>query len=185
MRATPLDWTIARPPRLTGGGDERYQARVGALPDGPARDDRSAPSPPSCSTAAEARASHAREIGGVDALMAARATKQDLATFEALRPELIALAYRMLGDVGRAQDMVQEAWLRWHRRSDVVGREPEGLSRHVVTRLCLNELDSRARAPRGERSDRLPEPIDLTQAGIDRVEALEQVSMAFLVCSSG
>ena len=35
VRATPLDWTIVRPPRLTGGSDERYQARVDALPDGP------------------------------------------------------------------------------------------------------------------------------------------------------
>ena len=44
-----------------------------------------------------------------------RAT-EDLAVFESHRPALVALAYRMLGDVGRAQDMVQEAWLRWHGR---------------------------------------------------------------------
>ena len=36
--------------------------------------------------------------------------------FEAHRPAMLGLAYRMLGDVGRAQDMVQEAWLRWHQR---------------------------------------------------------------------
>jgi RNA polymerase sigma-70 factor (ECF subfamily) len=104
----------------------------------------------------------------------------DLATFEALRPELIVLAYRMLGDVARAQDMVQEAWLRWHRRSDVAVENPKSFLVTVVTRLCLNELDS-ARVRHEERSDRLPEPIDLAQAGVDRVEALEQVSMAFLV----
>jgi RNA polymerase sigma-70 factor, ECF subfamily len=51
----------------------------------------------------------------------------------------------------------------------------------VVTRLCLNELDS-ARARREEsRADRLPEPVHLGEAGMDRLEALEQVSMAFLV----
>jgi DNA-directed RNA polymerase specialized sigma24 family protein len=36
-----------------------------------------------------------------------------IATFEAHRPSLLALAYRMLGDLGRAEDVVQEAWLRW------------------------------------------------------------------------
>jgi RNA polymerase sigma-70 factor (ECF subfamily) len=35
--------------------------------------------------------------------------------FQALRPELIALAYRMLGELARAEDIMQEAWLRWQR----------------------------------------------------------------------
>jgi RNA polymerase sigma-70 factor (ECF subfamily) len=73
---------------------------------------------------------------------------------------MLALAYRMLGDVGRAQDMVQEAWLRWHHR-DVEVDSPKAFLVTVVTRLCLNELTS-ARARREEsRSDRLPEPVDL------------------------
>jgi RNA polymerase sigma-70 factor (ECF subfamily) len=105
---------------------------------------------------------------------------RDVETFESLRPELVALAYRMLGDVGRAQDMVQEAWLRWHDRSDEV-EVPKAFLVTVVTRLCLNELDS-ARARREEsRSNRLPEPVDLAEGGMGRLEALEQVSMAFLV----
>ncbi len=108
-----------------------------------------------------------------------RAT-QDLAVFESHRPALVALAYRMLGDVGRAQDMVQEAWLRWHRR-DVEVESPRAFLVTVVTRLCLNELDS-ARARREEsRSDRLPEPVDLEQGGMSRLEDLEQLSMALLV----
>ena len=50
-----------------------------------------------------------------------------------------------------------------------------------MTRLCLNELDS-ARARREEsRGDRLPEPVQLGELGLDRVETVEQVSMAFLV----
>ena len=111
--------------------------------------------------------------------MKERAT-DDLAVFESHRPALVALAYRMLGDVGRAQDMVQEAWLRWHGR-DVEVESPKAFLVTVVTRLCLNELDS-ARARREEsRSDRLPEPVNLEAGGMSRLEDLEQLSMAILV----
>ena len=103
----------------------------------------------------------------------------DLATFEALRPELTALGYRMLADLGRAQELVQEAWLRWHQR-DVEVHSPRAFLLTTVSRLCLNELGS-ARARREEsRSDRLPEPVDLASYGLERVVALEQVSIAFM-----
>ena len=101
-------------------------------------------------------------------------------TFDRLRPELIALAYRMLGDFARAQDVLQEAWLRWER-IDTEIESPKAYLSTVVTRLCLNELGS-ARARRElSRSDRLPEPIDLEAGGLDRIEQLDQISMAFLV----
>jgi RNA polymerase sigma-70 factor (ECF subfamily) len=100
--------------------------------------------------------------------------------FEAHRPGLLALAYRMLGDLGRAEDTVQEAWLRWHDRAASVDA-PRAFLLKVVTRLCLNELGS-ARARREEsRSDRLPEPVDLNEAGLGRIENIDQISMAFLV----
>src|SRR2546425_608695 len=101
-------------------------------------------------------------------------------TFESLRPALLALAYRMLGEIGRAEDAVQEAWVRWQNRGDEVD-SPKAYLVKVVTRLCLNELDS-ARARREEsRPDRLPEPITLDESGVGRVEILDQISMAFLV----
>lgn len=112
--------------------------------------------------------------------MRERTATEDLEVFEPHRPALIGLAYRMLGDVGRAQDMVQDAWLRWHNR-EVEVESPKAFLVTVVTRLCLNELDS-ARARREEsRSDRLPEPVDLEQGGLARLEELEQLSMAVLV----
>jgi RNA polymerase sigma-70 factor (ECF subfamily) len=112
--------------------------------------------------------------------MAAPRATDDLAVFESHRPALLALAYRMLGDVGRAQDMVQEAWLRWHRR-EVDVDSPKAFLVTVVTRLCLNELTS-ARARREEsRSDRLPEPASLEEGGLSRLDELEQLSMAILV----
>lgn len=94
---------------------------------------------------------------------------------------LLALAYRMLGgDFGRAEDLVQEAWLRWQRNEEPVD-SPRAFLVRIVTRLCLNELAS-ARARREEsRGDRLPEPIDTNDLGLERIELLDQVSMAFLV----
>jgi RNA polymerase sigma-70 factor, ECF subfamily len=104
----------------------------------------------------------------------------DLALFEANRPVLRSLAYRMLGDLAQAEDVVQEAWLRWQGRAVVVDA-PRAFLVQTVTRLCLNELDS-ARARREEsRGDRLPEPVSLGLVCGDAVEALDQISMAFLV----
>ena len=105
---------------------------------------------------------------------------KDLATWEAERPRLLALAYRMLGDLSRAEDMVQEAWIRWIGRNEEA-RDPRAYLVAVVTRLCLNELTS-ARARKEEsRSDRLPEPVDLEESGLFRVEVGDDVSMALLV----
>lgn len=105
----------------------------------------------------------------------------DSDTFESWRPQLLALAYRMLGDMGRAEDTVQEAWLRWNGRREEDVASPRAYLVKVVTRLCLNELES-ARARREEsRGDALPEPVHLEERGLDRVDALDRVSMAFLV----
>src|SRR5581483_7181979 len=112
----------------------------------------------------------------------AASTDADLATFESHRALLVAHAYRMLGDLGRAEDMVQEAWLRWSgRRTDEEINSPRAYLVTLVTRLCINELESATSRREESRSDRLPEPIDLDEGGIGRVELLNQVSMAFLV----
>ena len=104
----------------------------------------------------------------------------DAATFEAHRPALLALAYRMLGEMARAEDLVQEAWVRWQNRQVEVDA-PKAFLLKTVTRLCLDELDSARARHEESRGDRLPEPIDLAESGIDRVEALDRISMAFLV----
>ena len=100
--------------------------------------------------------------------------------FEAQRPHLLALAYRMLGDIGRAEDVVQDAWFRWQQHAEIV-ETPRAFLVKVVARLCLNELSS-ARARREEaRGDRLPEPVDLNETAIGRIESIDRISMAFLV----
>lgn len=104
----------------------------------------------------------------------------DVDLFEEHRPAMLALAYRMLGDVGRAEDVVQDAWLQWQGR-DVEVDKPKPYLIKTITRLCLNDLGS-ARSRREEaRSDRLPEPLELEDAGMAKVESLDQISMAFVV----
>jgi RNA polymerase sigma-70 factor (ECF subfamily) len=103
----------------------------------------------------------------------------DVEIFEAERPALVAHAYRMLGEMGRVEELVQEAWLRWEKRPQVVD-SPEAWLLKTVTNLCLNELDS-ARARREESRASLPEPVDLSVGPLGKLEAADQISMAFLV----
>jgi RNA polymerase sigma-70 factor (ECF subfamily) len=110
----------------------------------------------------------------------ARSTDDDLAVFESHRALLLSLAYRMLGDVGRAEDLVQESWLRWEGRQEEAD-SPRAYLVTLVTRLCLNDLDSAKTRREESRGDRLPEPVDLDEGGLGRVEALDRISMAFLV----
>ncbi len=81
------------------------------------------------------------------------------AAFDALRPRLIRIAYRMLGSVADAEDVVQDAWLRWQRtdRSDI-DTPPAFLSR-IVTRLCLDIMKSARVRRESYVGSWLPEPI--------------------------
>jgi RNA polymerase sigma-70 factor (ECF subfamily) len=88
-------------------------------------------------------------------------TQPDPATnvFEAQRPRLLRLAYRMLGSMAEAEDIVQEAWLRWQRADTDDVREPAHYLSRTVTRLCLDTIKS-ARARRETYvGSWLPEPI--------------------------
>jgi RNA polymerase sigma-70 factor (ECF subfamily) len=79
--------------------------------------------------------------------------------FEGLRPQLFALAYRMLGMAGDAEDVLQEAFLRWSATERDEVREPGAFLTTVVTRLCLDILGS-ARARRESYvGPWLPEPV--------------------------
>lgn len=79
--------------------------------------------------------------------------------FSELRPRLARLAYRMLGSVADAEDIVQEAWLRWLAVDRASVREPAAFLRTIVTRLCLNELKSARRKRETYVGPWLPEPI--------------------------
>jgi len=80
--------------------------------------------------------------------------------FEAARPRLGAIAYRMLGSIDDAQDAVQEAWLRLSSGGE--GRDIENLDAWlttVVARICLNTLRDRRAHDRQELVAHLPDPI--------------------------
>lgn len=103
--------------------------------------------------------------------------------FEAQRPRMLRLAYRMLSSVAEAEDVVQDAWLRW-QRTDVsqVENAPAFLSR-IVTRLCLDAMKS-ARVRRETYigswlPDPLPDPDDALRADnltLTLMLALERLS---------
>jgi RNA polymerase sigma-70 factor (ECF subfamily) len=80
-------------------------------------------------------------------------------SFEPLRPKLMRVAYRMLGSVADAEDIVQEAFIRWMRthRSEV--REPEAFLRRTVTRLCLDQLKSARHQRETYVGPWLPDPL--------------------------
>lgn len=83
---------------------------------------------------------------------------QRLVDFEAERPRLLRLGYRMLGSLSEAEDVVQEAWLRWARVEESVDTPGAYLTR-IVTRLCIDQLKS-ARARRETYVGAwLPEPL--------------------------
>jgi len=120
-----------------------------------------------------------RRAHGVEVILKlAQGSDQRLQAFARSRPYLTALAYRMLGDVGRAEDMVQETWLRWQATAVEV-ESPRAYLVTVVTRLCLQELGSARSRKEESRGDRLPEPVDLESGGLGSVERIERVSMAF------
>src|SRR3954467_7576671 len=64
--------------------------------------------------------------------------------FEALRPHLLAVAYRLTGSVADAEDIVQDAWLRWNGAKTEAITDLRAWLTTVVSRLCLDRLRSAA-----------------------------------------
>jgi RNA polymerase sigma-70 factor (ECF subfamily) len=98
--------------------------------------------------------------------------------FEAVRPRLFGIAYRMLGVRAEAEDVVQDAWLRLSRTPRV--RSLEGFLVRTTTRLCLDRSTS-ARARRESYVGLwLPEPLPDEDTAAHEVEHLESLTMAML-----
>lgn len=89
------------------------------------------------------------------------------AEFDPLRPVLIRVAYRMLGSVADAEDVVQDAFLRWFDADRQTVREPEAFLRRIVTRLCLDQLKSARRKRETYVGSWLPEPFIEAEEGVD------------------
>lgn len=110
-------------------------------------------------------------------------TANDVDRFEAARPRLEAIAYRLLGSAAEAEDAVQETFLRWQAAD--VGRVevPEAWLTKVLTNLCLNQLTSARSRRETYVGAWLPEPLlagDPMLGPADTAEQRESVSYAVL-----
>ena len=103
----------------------------------------------------------------------------DADVFEAQRPRLKRLAYRMLGSVAEAEDTVQDAWLRWTRAGEDVA-DPAAWLVRTTSRLCIDRLRAAKAQRDAYRGPWLPEPLieELTEEPVERAE---DVSVAFLL----
>jgi RNA polymerase sigma-70 factor, ECF subfamily len=111
------------------------------------------------------------------------ATIQDAETFDTLRPLLFAIAYRMLGSVMDAEDIVQETYLHWQRRGDIVVASPKAFLSTIVTRQSINRLHAAHTQRETYPGPWLPEPIFSEEQPdmADTTVLHETLSMAFLV----
>jgi len=104
--------------------------------------------------------------------------------FEEHRPQLRAVAYRMLGSLSEADDAVQDAWLRVSRADTGEVENLRGYLTTVVARVCLNLLRSRRSHPEEPLEDRLPDPVVERDGGPDPAQQLlvaDAVGLAMLV----
>ena len=111
-----------------------------------------------------------------------------LAEFEAARPRLTGLAYRLLGSWAEAEDVVQDAWPRWAAVAGAGITTPDAYLTTIVTRLALTALES-ARVRREQYvGPWLPEPIDTSSdpaLGAETTEALDLATLLLLERLSG
>ena len=98
--------------------------------------------------------------------------------FEQNRPMLERLAYRMLGSLSDADDVVQDAYLRWSLEDRTAVRSPRAFLTTIVSRLCIDRRQSIEEQKKTYVGPWLPDPI---VDPAERLETAEQVSMALLL----
>jgi RNA polymerase sigma-70 factor, ECF subfamily len=99
-------------------------------------------------------------------------------TYEELRPYLFAIAYRMLGSVADAEDVVQEAFVRYHV-AEVEPETPKAYLATITTRLAIDQLRSARTQREVYPGEWLPEPLAEEDAG-QHAEMADSLSLAFL-----
>ena len=112
-------------------------------------------------------------------------TDLDLAAsvFDDQRPRLFGIAYRMLGSAAEAEDVVQDAWLRWQAYDRETVRDAAAFLTTVTTRLAINSAQSARSRHETYVGPWLPEPVDTSAdpaLGAERGEALEMAVLLLL-----
>jgi RNA polymerase sigma-70 factor, ECF subfamily len=102
--------------------------------------------------------------------------------FQALRPRLFGIAYRMLGVRADAEDVVQDAWLRWRDTDPAALQSAEAWLVTVATRLAIDRLRAAKRERENYPGEWLPEPlVDVDEQTPERIaERADELSLAFL-----
>lgn len=121
---------------------------------------------------------------GPETAAATEAAKPDTAAFEAHRGLLFSIAYRMLGSASEAEDVVQDAYLRYAASAPPDVRSLRAWLGTVVTRLCLDRLKSAHAQREHYVGPWLPEPVvhvDREPSLARAVEQRESTTLAFLV----
>ncbi|MEQ4724777.1 sigma-70 family RNA polymerase sigma factor [Nonomuraea sp. B19D2] len=111
----------------------------------------------------------------------ATALERAVSGFVELRPRLFGIAYRMLGSVVEAEDILQEVWLRWQNTDRATIDNPSAFLALITTRLAINVAQSARSRREAYIGPWLPEPVDTSldpTLGAERGEALE---LAFLL----
>jgi len=105
------------------------------------------------------------------------------ASFEPHRRRLRGLAYRMLGSMSEAEDVVQESYLRWHGADRAEVSDPKAFLMATTTRICIDMLRSARKRREAYVGPWLPEPVvDTAELAPDaRTELAEDLSIALLV----
>ncbi|MFE7444313.1 RNA polymerase sigma-70 factor [Streptomyces chartreusis] len=103
--------------------------------------------------------------------------------FMAARPQLFGIAYRILGTAAEAEDVVQDAWLRWQKTDRSEIKEPAAFLATVTARLAINVAQSARMRRESYTGPWLPEPVDTRadpQLGAERAEALDMAVLLLL-----
>jgi RNA polymerase sigma-70 factor (ECF subfamily) len=106
-----------------------------------------------------------------------------LSAFADVRPRLFGIAYRMLGSVAEAEDIVQDTWLRWQITNRSVVDNPGAFLATTTTRLCINLIQSAPSRRETYTGTWLPEPVDTSgdpSLGAERGEALKLAVVVLL-----
>ncbi len=115
--------------------------------------------------------------------MAAAYPAKRVAVFEELRRRLFGIAYRMIGTTADAEDIVQEAYLRWHQANTEEIQSPEAWLVSVVTRLSIDKLRKASVEREKYVGEWLPEPLIASTAPNpeEKLETASNLSIAYMV----
>jgi RNA polymerase sigma-70 factor, ECF subfamily len=120
---------------------------------------------------------------GADDPTGTRPLDHATSVFVGVRPRLFGIAYRMLGTVDEAEDIVQDAWIRWQTTDRDVVNDPPAFLATTTTRLAINAAQSARVRRETYVGPWLPEPADTSadpRLGAERGEALQLAVLLLL-----